>query len=95
LGWLLSLLEINAFAQVPKLLYEFPDYPANYGDFAPGPEVQRYIQKYAEDFNLITSISLNTEVQKITKRSDGKRGWTFIVKKDGKESTQDFDYAVV
>ena len=80
---------------MPKLLYEFPDYPADYGDFAPGPEVQRYIQKYAEEFNLLTSVALNTEVQTISKRSDGKRGWTFTVKKDGKELVQNFDYAVV
>jgi dimethylaniline monooxygenase (N-oxide forming) len=81
--------------QVPKLLFEFPDYPADYGDFASGPVVQRYIQKYAEDFNLLSSVMLNTPVQKITKRSDGKRGWTFTVQKDGKEMTQNFDYAVV
>jgi dimethylaniline monooxygenase (N-oxide forming) len=81
--------------QVPKLLFEFPDYPADYGDFAPGPEVQRYIQKYAEDFNLLSSVMLNTKVQKITKRSDGKRGWTFTVENNGKELVQNFDYAVV
>jgi dimethylaniline monooxygenase (N-oxide forming) len=81
--------------QVPKLLFEFPDYPASYGDFAPGYEVQRYIQKYAEDFNLLSSVMLNTQVLTIAKRSDGKRGWTFTVEKDGKEHIQNFDYAVV
>lgn len=34
--------------QVTKLLFEFPDYPAGYGGFVPGPEVQRYIEKYAK-----------------------------------------------
>jgi dimethylaniline monooxygenase (N-oxide forming) len=81
--------------QVPKVLYEFPDYPASYGDFAPGAEVQKYIQKYAEEFNLLTSVALNTEVVKLSKRADGKRGWTFTVKKDGKETSESFDYAVV
>ena len=57
--------------------------------------MQRYIQKYAEEFNLLTSVALNTEVLKLTGRADGKRGWTFTVKKDGKESKESFDYAVV
>ena len=57
--------------------------------------MQKYIQKYAEDFNLLTSVSLNTEVVKLSARTDGKRGWTFTVKRDGKESTESFDYAVV
>jgi len=65
--------------QVPKQLYEFPDFPMTStarGVFPSGPEVQAYVHDFADAFKLKESVRLNTQVQKLERRADGKPGWT-------------------
>lgn len=53
--------------QVPRVLYEFPGFPAKYGDFASGPEVQKYIQSFASSNGLTdpSVLRLGTTVKKL------------------------------
>ena len=88
--------------QVPKELYEFPEFPypagTNCQKFPPGPQVQQYIEAYAAEFGLDKMVRLNTGVQAIESNStaDGQRGWKLKVGKQG-ESVQEeeFDFVVV
>mmetsp|Transcript_28913 Transcript_28913/g.47988 ORF Transcript_28913/g.47988 Transcript_28913/m.47988 type:complete len:511 (-) Transcript_28913:748-2280(-) len=84
--------------QVPKQLYEFPDFPNTFcawGEFPTGEKTQEYIVSYAEAFDLHSSIVLNTSVDKLTRHPDSGRGWTFHTTSDGQVEEYDFDYAVV
>jgi cation diffusion facilitator CzcD-associated flavoprotein CzcO len=64
--------------QVPKQLYEFPDFPFQVpeGYYPTGPEVQSYILAYADKFKLRPHIRTSTTVKSVAPRADGKRGWT-------------------
>ena len=44
--------------QVPKELYEFPDYPLPAGtpSFTPGPVFQEYLEEFARDFGIFDDI---------------------------------------
>jgi len=83
--------------QVPKQLYEFPDLEfseVEVGQFPSGAEVQKYVERYVDHFNLGDSIALNTSVTKVTQNEDGS--WSVKIKtKDGKEEDNQFDKIVV
>lgn len=80
--------------QVPKQLYEFPDFPFQkpWGYYPTGAEVQQYIEDFADEYELNEHVKLNTKVDKIERRADGKAGWTFRVSSG---EAVDVDYAVV
>ena len=67
--------------QVPKELYEFPEFPypagTNCQKFPPGPQVQQYIEAYAAEFGLDKMVRLNTGVQAIAIRATRleAQGW--------------------
>lgn len=83
--------------QVPRQFYEFPDLEfsdVEVGAYPTGAEVQRYIERYADHFNLGDSIALNTSVTKVTQNEDGS--WSVKIKtSDGKEEDNHFDKIVV
>ncbi len=56
---------VNFGVQVPKELYEFPDWPlpADASDFTPGPLVRTYLERYADHFGLTPHIRLGTSVE--------------------------------
>merc|ERR1712166_545097 len=74
--------------QVPKELYEFPDYPRDQAfklsakateDFPKGEGVQEYIESYADEFSLREMCEFNTAVQEL--RVEGKgdhQAWTVV-----------------
>jgi len=84
--------------QVPKELFEFPDFP--YPDdfkcdlFPTGPEVQSYIELYAKTFKLYDIAQFKTTVVEL-RPSGGQRGWTVVFEKEKQRSSKAFDYLVV
>ena len=52
--------------QVPKSLYEFPGFPypknGDFDHFPRGPQVQSYIQSYAQEYGLMELIRFGTPV---------------------------------
>eukprot|EP00439_Symbiodinium_sp_Y106_P080462 s2_g19.t1 len=84
--------------QVPKELYEFPDFP--YPDdfkcdlFPTGAEVQSYIELYAKTFKLYEVTQFKTVVLEL-QPNGGKRGWTVVFEKEKQRSSKAFDYLVV
>lgn len=87
--------------QVPKQLYEFPDFPFNEcssGYFPKGEEVQSYIQRYASSHNLNRMVLLNTSVEECQQwPSQEGSGWVITTKDQntGKNQTDKFDYLVI
>ena len=83
--------------QVPKQLYEFPDLEFSEvptGQYPKGAEVQKYIERYVDHFNLGDSIALNTRVTKVAQNEDGS--WSVKTKtSNGKEEENHFDKVVV
>ena len=84
-------------AQVPKQLYEFPDLEMDeveVGKYPTGAEVQRYIERYADHFDLRDDIVLNTRVTNASQNEDGS--WTVKTKSnDDEEEERQFDKLVV
>jgi dimethylaniline monooxygenase (N-oxide forming) len=85
--------------QVPKELYEFPEFPYPAGTawekFPPGPQVQQYIESYCEQFGLKSMIRFNTGVSKVELGSGGN-GWNvFAGGKDETPKEEHFDFVVI
>ena len=68
----------NFGVQVPRELYEFPDWPLPEGtpDFTPGPIIQKYLENYAAHFAITSHIRFNTDVTSVTERDGPDSGWT-------------------
>jgi dimethylaniline monooxygenase (N-oxide forming) len=86
----------NFGVQVPKQLYEFQDFPmadVAWGEYASGPQVQAYIERYADAFGLRDVVKFNTRVAGVQQRVDG----TWKVEMQSKEgtTTEDFEYLVM
>lgn len=85
--------------QVPKELYEFPEFPwpsdVRQGHYPTGPETQAYIEDFARHFGLDRQIRFNTSVHKISKTSDAS-SFQLRFGKDGEAAQmEDFDFVVV
>lgn len=80
--------------QVPKELYEFPDYPlpADTPSFTPGPIFQQYLEEFARHFGIIDNIEFETEVLNV---EQDVSGWTVATSKDREISTNRFDLVIV
>jgi len=86
---------INFGVQVPKQLFEFPDFPFNipWGQYPTGEETQKYIEDYVDHFKLEDHLQLSCSVQGV--EPSGK-GWTFTVCENGGQPKEEhFDYCVV
>jgi len=86
--------------QVPKELYEFPEFPwpsaVKQGYYPTGPETQTYIESYAKHFGLNSQIRFNTSVHKIFKLNECSHAWQLSFGKDGEAAQEeDFDFVVV
>lgn len=84
--------------QVPKELYEFPGFPypqdGDWDLFPTGPQVQKYIQSYAEEHGLMQLIRFGTTVVQLLPLADG-RGWQVTFASEGEQQIQEFDFCVV
>jgi dimethylaniline monooxygenase (N-oxide forming) len=86
---------VNFGVQVPKQLYEFPDFPSKlpWGTFPTGPQTQQYIEEYVDHFQLRDSVQTKTAVQGIDATGDK---WVFTTSREGGPPTQEsFDYCVI
>jgi cation diffusion facilitator CzcD-associated flavoprotein CzcO len=84
--------------QVPKELYEFPSFPfpAKYGSFPKGPEVQEYLRSFAHAKGIYAMTRLRTAVLAMVPRSGGSRGWRLRFQTEGAEPREeDFDFVIV
>jgi len=80
--------------QVPKQLYEFPDFPfdaVSWGDYPTGGQTQTYIEAYAAHFKLEKHIKFNTTVLAMTERK-GQKGYIFDL---GEAGSEEFDFAII
>lgn len=82
--------------QVPKELYEFPDYPlpADTPSFTPGPVFQEYLEEFARHFGIFDDIQFETEVLKVEQVGNGT-GWTVTTQKFDQTTTRKFDLVIV
>lgn len=85
--------------QVPRELYEFPEFPypagSDWDTFPPGPQVQRYIELYCEHFGLNDMIRFNTGISGIQVGKDGV-GWNVLAGGKGETPKEEhFDFVVV
>lgn len=74
-----------------KDTYCYSDFPMpkSYPEWPSGPQVQAYLESYANHFNLMPHIRLNTEVQSAVQGADNR--WT----QTSKAGVEDFDFLVV
>eukprot|EP00511_Aplanochytrium_stocchinoi_P006821 CAMPEP_0204825220 /NCGR_PEP_ID=MMETSP1346-20131115/3140_1 /ASSEMBLY_ACC=CAM_ASM_000771 /TAXON_ID=215587 /ORGANISM="Aplanochytrium stocchinoi, Strain GSBS06" /LENGTH=493 /DNA_ID=CAMNT_0051952761 /DNA_START=102 /DNA_END=1583 /DNA_ORIENTATION=+ len=91
----------NFGVQVPKQLFEFPDFPfvkVEWGAYPTGAQVQEYIREYVDHFDLGGGIHTSTAVCKVEQNED--KTWTFEIQGDidnnGEQARREtFDYCVV
>ena len=78
-----------------KDTYHLSDHPMpkTYPEWPSGPQVQAYLQSYADRFNLMPMIRLNTEVVQADQSPDGR--WTLTTRNDGHDSTDSFDFLTI
>ncbi len=74
-----------------KGTYRLSDYPMprNYPEWPSGPQVQAYLEAYANEFDLMRHVRLNTEVLSAAQRDDGS--WTVTTA----EGDDQYDFLVV
>src|SRR5262249_21765714 len=87
----------NFGVQVQKELYQFPDWPLPDGtpNFTPGPIFQRYLEDYADHFQIRSHVHLGARVTGLTPRADGAPGWSVSIEAGGGTHKEDFDLVVI
>ncbi len=95
--WELSRSYPEVQTQSPKDLYCFTDQPMpdDYPEWPKGPQVHAYLKSYADKHGLGEHFSLKTNVIAMTRRTDGKSGWTLVLEDDSGERSEDFDFVAV
>lgn len=83
--------------QSPKELYCYTDHPmpADYPEWPKGPQVHAYLHSYADKHDLHELFSRNTNILSMTRRADGKAGWTLKIASETETRTEDFDFVAV
>jgi dimethylaniline monooxygenase (N-oxide forming) len=88
----------NFGVQVQKELYQFPDWPLPDGTptFTPGPIFQRYLEDYADHFEIRSHIRLGARVTGLAPRANRAAGWTVSIEEErGGAYKEDFDLVVI
>src|SRR6201996_6563460 len=83
--------------QSPKELYRYTDkaMPDGYPEWPKGPQVHAYLADYARGHGLDRLIRFNTTVSGMSRRADGKPGWTLELSTPDKVSRADFDFVAI
>ncbi|MGV7218194.1 flavin-containing monooxygenase [Bradyrhizobium sp. UFLA05-112] len=84
--------------QSPKDLYRYTDraMPEAYPEWPTGQQVHAYLNDYAKSYGLERMLRLNTKVENMQRRADGKPGWTLALSdKAGATTKEDFDFVAV
>lgn len=82
--------------QVPKDLYQFPDWPLPSGtpDFTPGPIFRDYLSAYSDTFDVTPRICFGADVLKVTRRCKAE-GWRLTLCERGETRDVEVDLLVV
>ncbi len=87
--------------QNPRGQYALSDFPMpeSYPEWPTGEQVQRYLQSYAEHFDLSSCVSLSTEVTRAVFEPERSR-WRVCTRRtvcqgESKATTREYDYLVV
>src|SRR5271168_361044 len=83
--------------QSPKDLYRYTDkaMPDSYPEWPKGPQVHAYLKDYASGHSLDRLIRFNTAVAAMSRRADGKPGWTLELTTPDQTSGEDFDFVAI
>src|SRR5690348_2219619 len=83
--------------QSPKDLYRYTDkaMPDSYPEWPKGPQVHAYLADYARGHGLEKMMRLRTEVTGMSRRADGKPGWTLGLAGPGGTTREDFDFVAI
>jgi cation diffusion facilitator CzcD-associated flavoprotein CzcO len=83
--------------QSPKDLYRYTDkaMPDSYPEWPKGPQVHAYLADYARGHGLEKMMRLKTEVAGMSRRADGKPGWTLELSGPGGGTKEDFDFIAI
>jgi cation diffusion facilitator CzcD-associated flavoprotein CzcO len=83
--------------QSPKDLYRYTDkaMPSSYPEWPKGPQVHAYLADYARGHGLEGMIRFKTEVAAMTRRADGKPGWTMELAGSNGATREDFDFVAI
>jgi cation diffusion facilitator CzcD-associated flavoprotein CzcO len=76
--------------------YPFSDhpYPDTADKFPSAPQVRDYLRSYAERFQIVSKIELNSEVTEVA-RNAARDSWQVTTRKLGETRTHQFDFVVV
>jgi dimethylaniline monooxygenase (N-oxide forming) len=90
----------NFGLQVPKQLYEFPEFPypadKEWSLFPSGAEVQEYIERYTKHFGLQKVIRFNAGVSRVEVANEGDGRWKVFAGGKNEEAKEErFDFVVV
>jgi dimethylaniline monooxygenase (N-oxide forming) len=93
--WSKTRLYPGVSTQNGKDTYHLSDFPMpdDYPEWPSGAQVQAYLHSYAEAFNILPLIRLETEVSEA--HQDDSGGWTVTAKGPSGETTESFNFLVV
>jgi dimethylaniline monooxygenase (N-oxide forming) len=83
--------------QSPKELYRYTDkaMPDAYPEWPKGPQVHAYLADYAQGHGLDRLLRLKTTAVGMSRRNDGKPGWTLELKTRDGTTREDFDFVAI
>eukprot|EP00903_Cladosiphon_okamuranus_P008482 g8149.t1 len=87
----------GVYTQSPKDLYHFIGHP--FGEDVPewptGHDVHSYLHSYAKKHDIWRLFTLDTSVEAMECRADGKPGWTLTLQHGGDKKQEDFDFVSI
>jgi dimethylaniline monooxygenase (N-oxide forming) len=88
---------LNFGVQVPRELYEFPDWPLpeNTPNFTPGPIMRQYLQDFADHFALTPRIRFSTQVTRLAEIDGPGSGWRLRLESEAGAGEENFDHVVI
>jgi dimethylaniline monooxygenase (N-oxide forming) len=83
--------------QSPKDLYRYTDQamPETYPEWPTGPQVHAYLAGYARGHGLDRLMRFKTNLVAMTRRIDGKPGWTLELETANGKTSEDFDFVAI
>src|SRR5215471_4603823 len=83
--------------QSPKDLYRYTDQamPESYPEWPKGPQVHAYLAEYARGHGLDRMTRFKTTVTAMTRRADGKPGWTVELATENRAAKEDFEFVAI
>jgi dimethylaniline monooxygenase (N-oxide forming) len=95
-GKILSVLEttVSNKSRFKNSYTDFP-YPKNSPAFPTALQVHKYLESYADEFDLLPHIHLQTKVLRVTRNDDDTKWTVHLQERNGSETATDFDKVAV